>query len=109
MSIDKKSSSSQEVLLTLAWLRKQNFRPVPLHPNSKAAISKDYTNVNYVPPPDDLWRNNDYGVGVVTGPAHSGPADVDLDCTEAVFFARRFLPATTAIFGRKTKPASHYL
>jgi protein-disulfide isomerase len=30
------------VLQTLAWLRRQSFRPVPLHFRSKAAIFRDY-------------------------------------------------------------------
>ena len=103
------ASSSDAVLQTLAWMRKHGFRPVPLHPRSKAAINRSYVDVGYKPPDDALWQNNDYGVGVVTGPAHSGPVDVDLDCEEAVYFARTFLPPTDAVFGRDGKPASHYL
>lgn len=103
------ASSSDAVLQTLAWMRKHGFRPVPLHLRSKAAINRSYVDVGYKPPDDALWQNNNYGVGVVTGPAHSGPVDVDLDCEEAVHFARTFLPPTDAVFGRDGKPASHYL
>ena len=35
--------------------------------------------------------------------------DVDLDCPEAIALAKALLPATQAQFGRKSKPASHYL
>ncbi len=108
MAVPMKSSSDL-VLQTLAWMRKQNIKPVPLNFQSKAAIFRDYVRADYVPPPDDLWRKHQYGVGMVTGPAHSGPVDVDLDCTEAIFFAQRFLPATTAVFGRASKRRSHYL
>jgi hypothetical protein len=103
------SSSSDAVLQTLAWMRRQGFHPVPLHVRSKAAISRAYVDKDYKPPADEFWQNNDYGIGIVTGPAHSGPVDVDLDCDEAVFFARVFLPPTDAVFGRAGKPASHYL
>ena len=103
------SSSSPQVMQTLAWMRKQGFRPVALHPRSKAAISRSYVDPDYKPPADDFWQHNDHGVGVVTGPAHSGPIDVDLDCDEAIFFARVFLPPTDAVFGRDSKKASHYL
>lgn len=102
-------SSSPQVMTTLGWLRKQGFKPVPLHPRSKAAISRDYAQVGYKPPDDDMWRTRDLGVGVVTGPLNSGPVDADLDCNEAVIFAQHFLPATNAVFGRASKPTSHYL
>lgn len=105
----KGQSSSINVLTTLTWVRKHEFKPVPLQPQSKAAISREYADKNYVPPSDQFWRDNDYGLGVVTGPAAKGPVDIDLDCHEAIFFARRFLPTTPAIFGRASKPASHFL
>ena len=48
-------------------------------------------------------------VGVILGPASQGLTDVDLDCLEAVELARYLLPKTGAVFGRPSKPASHYL
>lgn len=103
------TTSTLPVLQTLSWVRKQGFRPVPLHPKSKAAINRDYVSLNYKPPSDDFWKNGDYGVGVVTGPAHSGPVDVDLDCQEAIYFASVFFPTTSAVFGRASKRRSHFL
>lgn len=105
----KKQTSSTAVLQTLAWMRKQGFKPVPLHPHSKAAINRNYVEQGYKPPDDDFWKANDYGVGVVTGPVQGGPVDIDLDCQEAVYFARVFLPKTDAVFGRPGKQMSHYL
>lgn len=104
-----RSLSSDAVVQTLAWVRQSGFRPVPLHPRSKAAVNRKYVEPDYQPPSDDTWRHADLGVGVVTGPRHAGPVDVDLDCAEAVHFARVFLPRTPAVFGRKSKRASHYL
>jgi hypothetical protein len=46
---------------------------------------------------------------VQLGPKSGGLCDVDLDCTEAVVLAPAFLPPTHAVFGRKSKPRSHYL
>lgn len=103
------SGSSDAVIQTLKWVRKQGFKPVALRKQSKAALGQAYVDLNYTPPPDDYWTGRDIGIGVVTGPQHSGPTDVDLDCPEAVFFASRFLPATPAIFGRASKQRSHYL
>src|SRR4051812_38865928 len=48
-------------------------------------------------------------VGVILGPASNGLTDVDLDSRHAVRVARRFLPETPAVFGRQSKPASHWL
>lgn len=101
--------SSTAVLQTVAWIGKQGFRAVPTHPNSKAAINREYVSLDYKPPPDDLWKRGEYGVGIVTGPRHHGPVDADLDCDEALFFATRFMPNTTATFGRPSKPRSHML
>lgn len=102
-------SSSDLVIQTLKWIRKQGFKPVALRKHSKAAVGQSYVELNYEAPPDDYWASSDLGLGVVTGPRHSGPVDVDLDCSEAVFFASVFLPATGAVFGRSSKRRSHYL
>lgn len=102
-------SSSTAVIQTLKWIRKQGFKPVPLRARSKAALDQKYVEAAYAPPADDLWQSKNLGVGVVTGPKHSGPVDVDVDCDEALFFAERFLPPTPAVFGRASKKRSHYL
>lgn len=103
------SKSSDAVVQTLKWARKQGFKPVPLHKASKAAADEKFSTADYRPPDDSLWESRDIGIGMVTGPKASGPVDVDLDCEEALFFARVFLPPTPAVFGRKTKQRSHYL
>jgi hypothetical protein len=38
-----------------------------------------------------------------------GIVDADLDCAEAMALAPTYLPATGAIFGRRSKPGSHWL
>ena len=38
-----------------------------------------------------------------------GTVDVDCDCPEAIAAARHVLPETALIFGRQSKPFSHYL
>src|SRR5207248_9192886 len=37
-----------------------------------------------------------------------GSTDVDCDCQEAIIAARRLLPETELIFGRQSKPFSHF-
>jgi hypothetical protein len=48
-------------------------------------------------------------IGVQLGPVSGGLTDIDLDCVEAVSLAPYFLPQTNTIFGRKSKPRSHWL
>ena len=55
------------------------------------------------------FNGADQNVGVQFGEVSGGLRDVDLDCPEAVKLAARLLPPTDAIFGRASKPASHYL
>lgn len=109
VSSRSKNPSSDRIMQTLAWIRKSGFKPVPLHPQSKAAISKKYVESGYEPPDDSYWQRTDHGIGVVTGLAAGGMIDGDLDCDEATFFAPRFMPPTLAVFGRPTKLRSHLL
>lgn len=102
-------SSSSQIIQTAVWAEKNGFKCVPLHPRSKAAINRDYVSATYSSPQPDYWKSNNLGIGLVTGPLHSGPVDTDLDCPEALFFAPFFLPPTQAVFGRASKPRSHYL
>lgn len=103
------TSSPETVLTTLAWIRRQGYKAVPVAFRGKAAMPEDWQKPTYTPPDDDHWRKRAMNVGVLTGPERSGPVDIDLDCDEAVKLAPHFLPPTQAIFGRPGKPRSHYL
>ena len=46
-------------------------------------------------------------VGLILGDDY-GTTDIDLDCSEALAAAGELLPETAMIFGRHSKPASHY-
>jgi len=48
-------------------------------------------------------------IGVILGRRSRGIVDVDNDTVEAIAFAKLWLPATDALFGRKSKRRSHYL
>jgi len=48
-------------------------------------------------------------IGILLGEPSDGLTDVDLDCSEALGLADRFLPSTSSIFGRAAKPPSHRL
>lgn len=109
MSDVQTSSSSRQVMQTLAWTRAQKFKAVPLAYQSKAAITRHYVDLDYSTPADATWNSSNLGIGVVCGPQASGPVDIDLDCDEALFFAPRFLPKTLAVYGRASKLKSHLL
>jgi len=48
-------------------------------------------------------------LGVILGKRSRGIVDVDNDTAEAIALAKLWLPATDAVFGRKSKRRSHYL
>ena len=57
--------------------------------------------------PEEIAKADGQNIGVVTGPASGGLADVDLDCPEAVALADALMSGTDAVFGRESKRASH--
>ena len=61
---------------------------------------------------DDLpahFNGRPQNIGVLLGQPSGGLVDIDLDTPEAIDLATIYLPATSAVFGRKSKPRSHYL
>jgi hypothetical protein len=48
-------------------------------------------------------------VGVILGPPSGWLVDADLDCAEALRLAAYFLPPTESVFGRASKPRSHWI
>src|ERR1035437_3883116 len=57
----------------------------------------------------NFFNGADQNIGVQLGARSNGLADVDLDCAEAFRLAPYFLPPTDAVFGRASKPSSHFL
>lgn len=103
---EKKSSPA--VLATLQWVLSRGYRPVPLAFGTKVMADRAALTANYIPQPE-RWQQENLNIGIVTGTLHKGPIDIDLDCLEAIRLAPYFLPATGAMFGRKSKANSHYL
>jgi Bifunctional DNA primase/polymerase, N-terminal len=79
----------------------------PVNPRSKKPRPKDWRNLRInernIP---EYFRVGD-NIGIILGEASRGLVDVDLDCPEALKLADIFLPPTSMIHGRKSKPASH--
>lgn len=59
------------------------------------------------------WQPEDFepdsNIGIILGPRSGDLVDVDHDCSEALMLAPIYLPPTGAIFGRSSKPRSHWL
>jgi P4 family phage/plasmid primase-like protien len=86
------------------------YSVIPLNWRAKRPTLKDWQNLRLKP--DDLPNHFDgrpQNIGVLLGEPSKGLVDIDLDCSEAVALAPTFLPSTDSVFGRASKPASHYL
>jgi hypothetical protein len=80
----------------------RGWQIVPLAPGSKACKIEDWLKLKFKP--EDFEEGDNIGLRSV-----DGLVDVDLDANEAVILAPFFLPKTNAIYGRPSKPSSHWL
>jgi hypothetical protein len=85
------------------------WQVVPIPHGEKGPVIKDWPDLRL----DEAQIRESFGsglrnIGVILG-AVSGVIDLDLDCDEAIALAPAFLPPTPAVFGRKTRPRSHYI
>jgi len=85
---------------------KRGWKPVPVHRKTKKPVDKGWQKRPFDPAQFD---GNSLNVAVQLGEVSGGLADVDLDALSAIGFAPEFLPATGAVFGRRSKPCSHQL
>jgi Virulence-associated protein E/Bifunctional DNA primase/polymerase, N-terminal len=91
-------------------LIRRGIRPVPVPYGKKGPTIPQWQHL--VITKDNAFQyfnDHDLNVGAIMGPSSQGLTDVDLDCQEAVDLAPHFLPKTGMVYGRKTKPMSHYL
>lgn len=81
---------------------------VPLLPGQKRPEGNEWQNLQSDPEAFEQDFAN-MNIGVLLGTSSGNLFDVDLDHETIVRLARHFLPKTPAIFGRASKPQSHYL
>jgi putative DNA primase/helicase len=82
--------------------------PIPVPTRSKHPLIEDWPNLRLTKPDLSRYFNGaPSNIGVILGDER-GTADVDLDCVEAIGAAFELLPKTGMVFGRKSKPRSHY-
>jgi len=94
-------------LAALDWI-KRGFSPIPIPHRSKRPVLEEWQRLE-ITATDALqyFNSTKQNVGVLLGDKY-GSTDVDCDCPEAITAARDLLPETGLIFGRTSKPFSHY-
>jgi putative DNA primase/helicase len=98
-----------DTLAVAAGYLARGWCPIPIPLRSKAPILPGWQKLR--PTFGDLerfFRGNE-NIGVTLGEASDWLADIDLDSDETIDLADAFLPTTAAIFGRASKPRSHWL
>ena len=82
--------------------------PIPIPPGEKAPKILEWPSLRLTKVDLPKYFNGvPSNIGVILGDDY-GTADIDLDSPEAIAIAGQFLPDTAMVFGRKSKPASHY-
>ena len=91
----------------ITWIQK-GFSPVPVPHRSKRPILQGWEQLEITTDAAPQYFNGKLqNIGLHLGDKY-GSADVDCDCPEAITAARALLPETGMIFGRQSKPFSHF-
>jgi putative DNA primase/helicase len=87
----------------------QQFCIIPIKYKSKQPAIKEWQKRTANDNSFERDFPEELNIGIVLGKNSNGLADIDLDCPEAVKAAPYLLPDTDMVFGRKSKPKSHYI
>jgi putative DNA primase/helicase len=88
----------------------KGYAPLPVTLGTKECRMPDWP--NRILTEDELpqhFTDAPQNIAVLLGDASAGLVDIDLDCTEAIKLAPKFLPDTQMIFGRASKRTSHWI
>lgn len=95
--------------VALSYLQR-GWKPIPVPHRQKSPSLNGWQNFEVTEKElPQYFNGKPQNIGVRLGTASGNLVDVDLDCDAAVALAPRFLPITSAIFGRLTRPRSHWL
>ena len=89
--------------------RERGWASIPLKPNEKAPENAGWQTQRIGEDQVDAIFTVDKNIGLLLGPPSGNLLDIDLDCAETVRLAPHFLQKTGTVFGRPSKPKSHYL
>jgi len=91
---------------TLDYLAR-GWKPLPLRPLSKQPVGADWRHSQVTALDVPQMFNEQSNVGILLGEASGNLVDVDIDAPEALALADAFLPSTTFVSGRPSRPRSH--
>src|ERR1700739_3509626 len=95
--------------IAIAYI-KRGWNPLPIPYKSKKPTINGWQNLrigeNDAP---KFFNGSAENIGLQLGATSGGLTDFDLDCNETIAIAPVVLPRTDAIFGRASKPDSHWL
>ncbi len=100
--------ASQTIAQVKAYLDR-GFAPIPVEYQQKAPNLKNWPNATLCQKDLPEHFGSPHNIGVVLGAKSNGLLDVDIDDADALKVAGYFLPATGMIFGRASRPRSHWL
>jgi putative DNA primase/helicase len=84
----------------------RGWQPVPIPSKSKSPKITAWQTLSVTEANVDQYFSDKGNIGIILGV--DGMTDIDLDCAEAVTAGRHLLPPTGMVFGRVSKPSSHY-
>jgi hypothetical protein len=97
-------------LETALYYLKRGWMPLPVPFRSKNPGFEGWQNFTVTEAELTKHFNGQrQNIGVLLGKVSGNLVDLDLDCDKAVALAPHFLTTTSAIFGRQTRPRSHWL
>jgi Bifunctional DNA primase/polymerase, N-terminal len=89
---------------------KRGWNPIPISRQTKRPIGNGWQHRRLSEETvARVFNRADMNVGVQMGPMSGGLTDIDLDCREAVMIGPMLLPESGNVFGRASKPRSHWL
>ena len=102
-------TNDNKTLRAAAEYTRRGWRVIPIPLGQKAPRFPNWQNAKLTEAELPLHFPGESNIGVLLGEPSGGLVDVDLDSQEAVLLAPYFLPETGALFGRPSKPGSHWL
>jgi hypothetical protein len=88
---------------------RRGFSLVPIPRGQKKSAITGWQNFSAAIEDTPRLFGNGENIAVRLGSRSGWLTDLDFDCREACELADLYLPATGAVFGRKSKPRSHWL
>jgi AAA domain/Bifunctional DNA primase/polymerase, N-terminal len=95
--------------LARSYIRR-GWAPIPVPFGTKVPTLVDWPNLRITSDTvAEYFNGKKQNIGILLGVPSGNLIDIDLDCFEAVTLAANMLPTTASIFGRASKPRSHFL